>query len=58
MAREKADLAFFNDASLSHASAMTCVKGGKHNMLGIYNYTVVLTYIGMLSGFTGVTFAI
>ncbi|MBE6909241.1 MAG: phosphatidylserine synthase [Ruminococcaceae bacterium] len=27
-------------------------------MLGIYNYTVVLTYIGMLVGFTGVTFAL
>ena len=26
-------------------------------MLGFYNYTVVLTYIGMLSGFVGVTFA-
>ena len=24
-------------------------------MLGIYNYTVILTYIGMLSGFTGIT---
>lgn len=26
-------------------------------MLGYYNYTVILTYIGMLSGFTGITFA-
>ena len=26
-------------------------------MIGIYNYTVVLTYIGMLSGFAGITFA-
>ena len=26
-------------------------------MLGIYNYTVVLTYIGMLAGFCGITFA-
>ena len=26
-------------------------------MLGIYNYTVVLTYIGMLTGFAGVTCA-
>ena len=27
-------------------------------MLGVYNYTVILTYIGMLVGFTGVTFAL
>ena len=27
-------------------------------MLGIYNYTVILTYIGMLAGFTGITCAI
>lgn len=26
-------------------------------MLGIYNYTVVLTYVGMLSGFAGISFA-
>ena len=26
-------------------------------MLGYYNYTVILTYLGMLSGFTGITFA-
>ena len=26
-------------------------------MLGIYNYTVILTYLGMLSGFSGVLFA-
>ncbi|MBE6909898.1 MAG: phosphatidylserine synthase [Ruminococcaceae bacterium] len=26
-------------------------------MLGVYNYTVVLTYIGMLTGFVGVTYA-
>ena len=26
-------------------------------MLGYYNYTVILTYIGMLSGFAGITFA-
>ena len=26
-------------------------------MLGVYNYTVILTYIGMLTGFTGVTCA-
>lgn len=26
-------------------------------MLGYYNYTVILTYIGMLSGFLGITFA-
>ena len=26
-------------------------------MLGVYNYTVVLTYIGMLTGFGGITFA-
>lgn len=26
-------------------------------MLGVYNYTVILTYIGMLAGFTGITFA-
>lgn len=27
-------------------------------MLGFYNYTVILTYIGMLVGFSGVTFAL
>ena len=27
-------------------------------MLGFYNYTVILTYIGMLSGFTGITRAL
>ena len=27
-------------------------------MLGIYNYTVVLTYFGMLAAFTGITYAI
>ena len=27
-------------------------------MIGFYNYTVVLTYIGMLSGFAGITFAL
>ena len=27
-------------------------------MLGIYNYTVILTYFGMLVSFTGLTFAI
>ena len=26
-------------------------------MLGIYNYTVILTYLGMLTGFAGITFA-
>ena len=26
-------------------------------MLGIYNYTVILTYLGMLSGFAGILFA-
>ena len=26
-------------------------------MIGIYNYTVILTYLGMLSGFTGILFA-
>ena len=26
-------------------------------MLGCYNYTVILTYIGTLSGFAGITFA-
>lgn len=26
-------------------------------MLGIYNYTVILTYLGMLTGFTGITCA-
>lgn len=26
-------------------------------LLGVYNYTVVLTYIGMMIGFTGITFA-
>ena len=26
-------------------------------MLGVYNYTVVLTYIGMLVSFLGITFA-
>ena len=37
-----------------HISALL-IKGG--NMIGIYNYTVVLTYIGMLCGFAGITFA-
>ena len=27
-------------------------------MLGFYNYTVILTYIGMISGFTGIVFVI
>ena len=27
-------------------------------MLGFYNYTVILTYIGMLVGFSGITFAL
>lgn len=27
-------------------------------MLGYYNYTVILTYIGMMIGFTGVTCAV
>ena len=27
-------------------------------MLGFYNYTVILTYIGMLAGFTGIIFSI
>ena len=26
-------------------------------MLGVYNYTVILTYVGMLTGFTGVAFS-
>ena len=26
-------------------------------MLGFYNYTVILTYLGMLSGFTGIAYA-
>ena len=26
-------------------------------MLGVYNYTVILTYIGMLTGFIGITYA-
>ena len=26
-------------------------------MLGVYNYTVILTYVGMLTGFTGMAFA-
>jgi CDP-diacylglycerol--serine O-phosphatidyltransferase len=26
-------------------------------MLGFYNYTVILTYLGMLTGFAGITFA-
>ena len=26
-------------------------------MLGVYNYTVILTYVGMLSGFSGILFA-
>lgn len=26
-------------------------------MLGVYNYTVILTYLGMLAGFAGITFA-
>ena len=28
-----------------------------YTMLGIYNYTVILTYLGMLTGFAGITFA-
>ena len=28
-----------------------------HKLLGFYNYTVVLTYIGMLSGFFGIVYA-
>lgn len=27
-------------------------------MLGVYNYTVILTYLGMLFGFTGITFTL
>ncbi len=27
-------------------------------LLGIYNYTVILTYFGMLVGFTGITMAL
>lgn len=27
-------------------------------MLGFYNYTVILTYIGMLAGFTGIAYAV
>ena len=27
-------------------------------MLGVYNYTVILTYVGMLTGFTGIAFAV
>ena len=27
-------------------------------MLGIYNYTVILTYLGMLSGFSGILFVL
>ena len=27
-------------------------------MLGFYNYTVILTYIGMLTGFAGITFSL
>ena len=23
-------------------------------MIGVYNYTVILTYLGMISGFTGI----
>lgn len=30
---------------------------GKKQLCGYYNYTVVLTYLGMLAGFTGITFA-
>lgn len=29
----------------------------EQKLLGFYNYTVVLTYIGMLSGFTGIVYA-
>lgn len=29
----------------------------KKRLCGYYNYTVVLTYLGMLAGFTGITFA-
>ena len=31
---------------------------GVLKMIGFYNYTVILTYIGMLMGFTGITFAL
>jgi len=31
--------------------------GEKKRLCGYYNYTVVLTYLGMLSGFTGIVFA-
>ena len=29
----------------------------RHKLLGYYNYTVILTYMGMLTGFTGVVYA-
>ena len=31
--------------------------GEKKRLCGYYNYTVLLTYLGMLSGFTGIVFA-
>ena len=30
----------------------------RRGLLGYYNYTVILTYIGMLTAFWGITFAI
>ena len=32
------------------------IKLKENTMIGYYNYTVILTYIGTLSGFTGITF--
>ena len=29
----------------------------KQKLLGYYNYTVILTYIGMLTGFIGIVYA-
>ena len=31
---------------------------GERQVLGVYNYTVILTYIGMLTGFVGVSFTL
>lgn len=42
---------------LTKLSQAVCIleRNGK-NMIGYYNYTVILTYIGMISGFMGITY--
>lgn len=41
----------------SYFEGMVIHLKSKFKLLGFYNYTVILTYIGMLSGFLGVIFA-